>query len=297
MMNVIRLLRPHQWLKNLFVFAPAFFNGSIADAKYWIPAVTVFSAFSFAASGIYCYNDVYDVEEDRHHPQKRSRPIACGAVSRKMACFLMVICIFLSICIISLFEWPSAEVEISLYSIIIGYVLMNIAYCVWLKQKAIVDVFIIAIGFVFRIFAGGIATGILLSHWLVLLTFLLALFLAFSKRRDDVVMYENTGQIIRKNIVRYNLVFMDQAISVVASIAMVCYVMYTVSLEVMNRFHSPYVYTTSIFVLAGIIRYLKVTIVDLKSGSPTKILVHDRFIQACILCWLLSFVLIIYLNS
>jgi 4-hydroxybenzoate polyprenyltransferase len=171
---------------------------------------------------------------------------------------------------------------------------MNIAYCVKLKQKAIVDVFIIAIGFVLRILMGGFATGIYISHWIILMTFLLALFLAFAKRRDDVVMYENTGVKARKNVDRYNLDFMNQAIGIVASVTMVCYIMYTVSEDVILRLDSHYVYVTSIFVLAGIIRYLQVTIVDVKSGSPTKVLMKDRFIQACVAGWMITFALILY---
>jgi 4-hydroxybenzoate polyprenyltransferase len=171
---------------------------------------------------------------------------------------------------------------------------MNIAYCVWLKHKPIIDVFIIAVGFVLRIFVGGVATGIALTHWLVLMTFLLALFLAFSKRRDDVVMFETQGKVSRKNVVRYNLDFMNQVIGIIASITMVCYIMYTVSPEVIERFHTSRLYLTSVFVLAGIIRYLQVTIVDVKSGSPTKVLMHDKFIQICVVAWVLSFILIIY---
>ena len=296
MKNIIKLLRPHQWLKNLFVFAPAFFNGHITDAPYWVPAAVMFGAFCLAASGIYCFNDIYDVEADRLHPKKRLRPIASGAVSMTTGYVLMLICIVSSLALLSVYEWTTDDAKLMLYGIIATYIVMNIAYCVYLKQKPIVDVFIIAIGFVLRIFAGGFATGVELSHWLVLMTFLLALFLAFAKRRDDVAMFESTGKIARKNIVRYNLSFMNQTIGIVASVTMVCYVMYTVSAEVMERFHNSYVYMTSIFVLAGIIRYLQVAIVDVRSGSPTQVLMHDKFIQACIICWILAFISIIYLG-
>ena len=171
---------------------------------------------------------------------------------------------------------------------------MNIAYCVKLKQIAIVDVFIIALGFVLRILAGGYSTGIYLSHWIVLMTFMLALFLAFAKRRDDVVMYEESGVKMRKNVNRYNLAYMNQAIAIVATITMVCYIMYTVSPDVIERFRSTHIYVTSIFVLAGIIRYLQLTIVDVKSGSPTKVLMKDRFIQVCVLGWIGMFALLLY---
>ena len=296
MKQMIALLRPHQWLKNLFIFTPAFFHGSILEQDFLFPAIVMFLAYCLSASGIYCFNDIYDVEADRLHPKKRFRPIASGAVSKTTGYVLMIACIAASFLFVSLYSWADSTVRMGVYGVLAFYVLMNFAYCVYLKQKTIVDVFVIAMGFVLRIFAGGFSTGIVLSHWLVLMTFLLALFLAFAKRRDDVVMFEETGKIARKNILRYNLSFMNQTIGIVASVTMVCYIMYTVSSEVMERFHCSYVYTTSIFVLAGIIRYMQVTIVDVRSGSPTKVLMHDKFIQACILCWILTFVLIIYLS-
>ena len=171
---------------------------------------------------------------------------------------------------------------------------MTIAYCVWLKRIALIDVFVIAVGFVLRVIIGGVATDVWLSHWILIMTFLLALFLAFAKRRDDVVIYEESGVMARKNIVRYNLSFMNQAITIVATISLVAYIMYTISPEVVQRFNSQFVYATSVFVLLGILRYLQLTIVDVRSGSPTKVLLTDRFLQCCIIGWLLTFGIIIY---
>lgn len=291
----IKLLRPYQWLKNLFVFLPLFFDRHILEAEYVMPAFLMFCAFSVAASGIYCFNDIYDVEADRKHPEKCKRPIASGAVSIATAYILVFFCFSLSLFIIALgdFEIGGSKKGL-LYGVILFYVLLNIAYCVKLKQIAIVDVFIIATGFVLRVIAGGFATGIHLSHWIVLMTFLLALFLAFAKRRDDVVMYEDSGVKMRKNVNRYTLTFMNQLIAVVGCLTMMCYIMYTVSPEITSRFQSSYIYITSVFVLAGIIRYLQLTVVDVKSGSPTKVLMKDRFIQLCILGWILTFAVILY---
>jgi 4-hydroxybenzoate polyprenyltransferase len=294
MKSVIQLLRPHQWLKNFFIFLPLFFDRHLMDVRYLIPAVVAFLAYSFAASSIYCFNDIFDVEADRQHPQKRLRPIASGVISKSAGYVIMILMLCMSLIILNLCVNPVGGGKIYLYGIICFYYLMNIAYCIKLKQKAIVDVFIIAIGFVLRILMGGFATGIYISHWIILMTFLLALFLAFAKRRDDVVMYEETGVKARKNVDRYNLDFMNQVIGIVASITMVCYIMYTVSDEVIARIGSHHLYITSIFVLAGIIRYLQVTIVDVKSGSPTKVLMRDRFIQTCVAGWMITFALILY---
>ena len=293
MISILYLLRPHQWLKNCFIFLPLFFDGKMVQVEYLIPSIVMFFAYSFAASGIYCFNDIYDAEVDKLHPKKCKRPIASGDVSKGMGYVLMSLCILVSLCVISFYSWGGGN-QMALYGIIATYIIMNIAYCMKLKQLAIVDVFVIAIGFVLRVFAGGFATGIYLSHWIVLMTFLLALFLGFAKRRDDVVMYENTGMKARKNVSRYNLDFMNQTIAIVASITMVCYILYTVSPEVIARFQNPYVYMTVIFVLAGIIRYMQITIVDVKSGSPTKVLMKDRFVQSCIFGWILAFIIIIY---
>jgi len=294
MKRYFELLRPHQWLKNFFIFLPLFFDHHMLDISYLVPTVLVFFSYCLAASGIYCFNDIYDVESDKKHFQKCNRPIASGAVSKPAAYALMLVCYIISFVILMLGNFELGGSIFKLFGVIGFYILMNIAYCVKLKQIAIVDVFIIAFGFVLRIVAGGFATGIHLSQWIVLMTFLLALFLAFAKRRDDVVLYEDSGVKMRKNVNRYNLTFMNQVIVVVSCLTMMCYIMYTVSPEIVEKFQSPYIYMTTIFVLAGIFRYLQLTVVDVKSGSPTKILINDRFIQACIVGWILMFVIIIY---
>ena len=291
MKNIVILLRPQQWLKNGFIFIPLFFDHKLTDWYCLCSAILAFFAYSFAASAIYCLNDLIDVEADRKHPKKCKRPIAAGVITKVQALLLVALCLCVAFAIASMLD---SYAQWKVMGILGVYIVMNIAYCLKLKQMAIVDVFIIAVGFVLRIFVGGFATGVVLSQWIVLMTFLLALFLAFAKRRDDVVIYEDTGVLARKNVNRYNLPFMNQVIGVVSSITMVCYIMYTVDPEVIARMGSRYVYLTSVFVLAGIIRYLQLTIVDVKSGSPTKVLMKDRFVQCSIIGWIITFVLIIY---
>ena len=295
MRPIIQLMRPQQWLKNLFVFLPLFFDRHLFDLEYLLPCLLMFLAFSLAASGIYCFNDIRDAEADRLHKEKRHRPIASGAVSPTTGYIVMASCWLVAAVLLALIPCVGGQDTPWLYLVVGGYVLLNIAYSLKLKQLAIVDVFIIAIGFVLRVLAGGMAAGIFLSHWIVLITFLFTLFLAFAKRRDDVVTLEESGVAMRPSVNHYNLAFMNQAISIIASITMVCYIMYSVSPKVVERFNSPYVYLTSLFVLAGIIRYLQITIVDVKSGNPTRVLLKDRFIQGCAICWIVSFALIIYL--
>ncbi len=289
--GLLKILRPQQWLKNGFVFLPLFFSGQLLNVDLLLQGGGAFFAFSFVASAIYCLNDICDVEMDKLHPEKSKRPIASGAISKNMAYMLMSLCVVVAM---SLCFFCAGTVYFELMAIVGFYFCLNIAYCLRLKQIAILDVLIIAIGFVLRVFVGGVATGIELSEWIVIMTFLLALFLAFAKRRDDVVLYESTGVAPRAHTNRYNLDFLNQVMTIISTITIVAYIMYTLSPAVIERFDSKYVYVTAVFVLTGIIRYLQITIVDLKSGNPTKVLVRDRFLQTCIVGWMVSFLFIIY---
>lgn len=298
MKDIIRLVRPKQWLKNVFVLIPVFFGGRLSDVHDLLATAFAFVAFSFAASSIYCFNDIIDADADRRHPVKCSRPVARGAVTMRQAYMLMAQMILLALCVVlcgrylSVFT-PSQALRVG--SVIAGYWLLNLAYCAWLKKYAIVDVSVIAFGFVLRVLAGGFATDIIPSRWLVLMTFLLTLFLSLAKRRDDVLRMNATGEAPRTNTIRYNLTFINQAITITASITTVCYIMYTVSPEVIARFQTEYLYLTTCFVILGLLRYIQITVVDEQSGDPTKIMLRDRFMQAVVVLWAISFAIIIYL--
>ena len=301
----IQLIRPKQWLKNVFVLLPVFFGGAMKSLSSVYASLVAFVAFSFVASSVYCFNDIIDAEADRRHPVKCHRPVASGAVSKSQAVGLMVLMFVLSMLTLGLLTTerivPEGSTLSTLYSpwtvvgIILFYYLLNLGYCAWFKRYAIVDVFIIAFGFVLRLLAGGLASGVVLSKWIVLMTFLLTLFLSFAKRRDDVVRMEKTGEAPRQNTIRYNLTFINQAITITASVTLVCYIMYTVSPEVTARAKSENLYLTTIFVLLGLMRYIQLSVVDNRSGDPTKALLRDRFLQAVVLLWALAFALIIYL--
>jgi 4-hydroxybenzoate polyprenyltransferase len=275
-------MRPHQYVKNLFIFLPIFFALKITDVDLLIQAFIAFIAFSLTASAIYTLNDYHDIEEDREHPKKKSRPLASGAISKKQAVGIMAI---LSLAGFALMFSLSLQAG----AILATYVVMNIAYSFYLKHIAILDVTIIAIGFVLRLFIGSAVTGIALSMWIVIMTFLLALFLALAKRRDDVLIYLETGKKMRKVIDGYNLPFLDGAMMIMASVVIVAYTLYTTSTTI-----NEYLYLTSIFVILGIMRYLQIAFVLEDSGSPTKIVLRDRFTQLTLLGWILSFGWIIY---
>lgn len=290
MKNLIRLIRPHQWVKNLVVLLPVFFGGALLHIESVYAGLVTALCFSFAASSIYCLNDIVDVEDDRQHPVKCHRPMASGAISITQGYTLMFLMFVLSM--LSTFLLRQSQLETA--CVILFYWLLNIAYCLKLKQYAIIDVCVVSFGFVLRILAGGYATSIHLSKWIVLMTFLLMLFLSFAKRRDDVVRMNETGHAPRQNTIRYNLTFINQAITITSSVTLVCYIMYTVSPETIQNFHTDYLYLTSFFVLVGLLRYIQIAVVDKRSGDPTKVMLHDRFMQFVVLAFGLAFLFIIY---
>ena len=289
--HIIKVARPTHWLKNIFVILPVFFGGAILNTTQAISAALTFMSFSLAASAIYCLNDIIDVDADRAHNVKRHRPIASGAITIPQAYGMMTISLLASIVLMLLLP----EGQANTITVIITYFLLNVAYCLKLKEYAIIDVCIVASGFVLRILAGGFATGVQLSKWIVLMTFLLTLFLAFAKRRDDVLKMNETGRAPRKNTSRYNLTFINQAITITGTVMLVCYIMYTVSPEIIAQFGTDKLSLTSILVILALLRYLQIAVVDEKSGDPVKVVLSDRATQFILMAWVLSFLVLIYL--
>jgi decaprenyl-phosphate phosphoribosyltransferase len=280
-------MRPHQYIKNLFIFLPLFFAMKVTYIDLFLNAFLAFIAFSLTASAIYILNDYHDIEEDRQHPAKKARPLASGTITKFQAIIIMPVLLAMGSTLMAL-------LSIEVVTILMAYVVMNIAYTFSLKHVAILDVVIIAIGFVLRLFIGSAVTDIALSMWIVIMTFLLALFMALAKRRDDVLIFLETGKKMRKVIDGYNLQLLDASMVIMASVVIVAYTIYTTSAEVVERLHSQYLYLTALFVILGILRYLQIALVLLDSGSPTHIILKDRFMQLCILGWILSYTWILY---
>jgi len=286
-LDIIKLLRPHQYIKNLFILLPLFFALKITDTGLLTNAFIAFIAFSLTASAVYILNDYHDIEEDRQHPKKKNRPLASGAISKAEALGIMTLLFVAGFGLMAMLSLQAAI-------ILLAYVVMNIAYSLYLKHIAILDVTIIAIGFVLRLFIGSAVTDIPLSMWIVIMTFLLALFMALAKRRDDVLIFLDTGKKMRKVIDGYNLQFLDTAMAIMASVVIVSYTIYTTSPEVVERVHSQYLYLTALFVILGIMRYLQITFVLKDSGSPTKIVLRDLFVQLTLIGWIITFAWILY---
>lgn len=285
---LILLLRPHQYIKNFLILAPLFFALEINNIDLLIPATLAFIAFSMCASAGYIFNDYQDIESDKLHPDKKNRPLAAGTVSKNVALVVMGILFLGGI---------SLMLSISLQSgsVLLCYIAVNFAYSLKLKHIPIIDVNIIAFFFILRLFIGSTATGIPLSMWIVVMTFLLALFLAFAKRRDDVIIFMNTGESMRKVVSGYNLQFLDSAMTMMTSVVVVSYILYTTSNEITEKLNTDYLYLTTGFVILGVLRYLQISMVEQNSGSPTKIVLKDRFMQLTIAAWVVSFAWILYL--
>lgn len=280
-------MRPHQYIKNLFIFLPLFFAMKITDTGLLANAFIAFMAFSLTASAVYILNDYHDIKEDRQHPKKKNRPLASGAIIKPQAIGIMAILFVAGFTLM-------ASLSLKATAILAAYLIMNIAYSLYLKHIAILDITIIAIGFILRIFIGSVVTDIHLSMWIVIMTFLLALFMALAKRRDDVLIYLDTGKKMRKVINGYNLRFLDTSMAIMAAVIIVAYIQYTTSTKVIERVHNEYLYLTTLFVILGIMRYLKIAFVLKNSGSPSNILLKDRFIQLILIGWILSFAWILY---
>ena len=287
-MDYLRLIRIKQWLKNLFVFLPIFFAGKILDLHLLLNSIVAFFSFSFIASSIYIINDYIDIEKDKMHPEKKNRPLAAGKIRINHA-----IIVFLFLVLASYFMGYLIH-SWGVILIISVYFLMNLAYSFKLKQIAIVDVVIISLGFLLRIYMGGFATNLPISVWAILVTFFLALVMALGKRRGELINVQLTGE-TRKALDGYNLQFIDIAITMVSTCFVVCYIMYTLDPVIKTNFHYYIVYT-SLFAVIGILRYLQLTFVYNKTESPTKVLYKDLFLQIDLAIWVVMIFILKYLN-
>lgn len=295
MKKYLKLLRVEQWVKNLFVFVPLFFSGNIKNLDLLSKSIFAFVIFSLAASVVYILNDYNDIDADRKHPEKCRRPLASGAIKKPTAISILIALMILDIVLIFYAQYLSDESLWKFASVIAIYFLMNLAYTFKLKHVAIIDIFIIATGFVLRVLAGGYITGINISQWAQLLTFVLALVLAIGKRRGELINAQVSGK-TRRSLDGYNVQFADITLSISVTLAIVCYLMFTLSPEVQARFHER-VFFTVIFVVFAFLRYLQQTLVYNRTESPTKIFYRDRYIQITLVLWVVAFLIQIYFKK
>lgn len=285
---LLRLMRIKQWVKNLFLFIPLFFAGKLFETSALLLLAEGFFAFSLVASAVYIFNDYHDIEADKNHPEKSKRPLASGEISVSFAFVLMLVLVVGGLFL----AWT---LNLVFFSVLSAYLAFNLAYSSGLKHIALVDLFIIALGFLLRVIGGGVLVAVAVSKWLIIMVFLLALFLALAKRRDDLILFIKSGQEMRASVRNYNQEFLGSCLTLLSAIIMVSYIMYTLSPEVIARMGTEHLYITAVFVIAGMMRYLQITMVENNSGSPTKVLYRDTFIRYTILGWIICFYVILYL--
>lgn len=290
MNNYLKLIRLRQWIKNGFLFLPIFFDVKITDIHLLLNNIYGFISFSFVASAVYILNDYKDLEYDKLHPRKMNRPLAEGTVSSQNA-FILMSGLLVAAFLIGLLLPIKFLIFTGMYFAI------NLLYSFRLKHISILDILLISIGFILRIFAGGAVTNITPSAWLIIMTFLLAIFMALAKRRDDVLLFEKSGVKARSVIPGYNIEFLNIGMSVMASVIIVAYLMYSLSPDVIKRFGTNNLYLSVIFVVLGILRYLQLAIVKKDTASPTDILYKDHLIQFSLLGWLITVSLILYFSN
>jgi 4-hydroxybenzoate polyprenyltransferase len=288
---LIRLLRPQQWLKNSFLFAPLIFSRHLFELNFVMNSTMAFVVFSLVSSVVYVINDIADRESDRLHPKKRSRPIASGDISVITGLLAAAVLIILAAFLAMRFDfrfWTTALV----------YLALNLGYSFGLKQVVLVDVFVVASGFMLRVLAGVFAISVLISPWLVLCTLFVSVFLAVSKRRGEILLAAELESSTGRAVLRqYNLEFIDQMMTVAASGVTISYALYTVAERTVHIFGTENLIFTTVFVLFGVFRYLFLIRSRGTDDNPTHVVTSDAALIVNVIAWFASCVSIIYWNE
>jgi len=287
---LLRLARPHQWSKNLLLFAPLIFSRHLFIVRDTMTVLLGMIGFCALASFAYALNDIVDREADRLNPEKRHRPIASGALSVAAATRFAAILAALGIAI-------SVAIGKGFLLIAIGYLALQFGYSLWAKRVVILDIIAVAAGFVIRAYAGGVAIEVDVSPWLVFITFSLALFLALGRRRHELTILGGGAAAHRGALAHYNVRLIDQMLAIVAGTTLVGYMTYTASFEIEAKFGARYHHLAVLtvpFVAFGILRYLYLVDQQNEGGDPTRLLLEDRPLLVCMLLWMLSEIVLLY---
>jgi 4-hydroxybenzoate polyprenyltransferase len=285
--DLLEAARPQQWIKNLLLLAPLLFAKKLKDETRVEEGLAAFGIFCALSTGIYLLNDLADRERDREHPVKSRRPIASGRLSIPLV--VSVIAVLLAGGLFAAYLLSPAFAAVSA-----AYVLMNVGYSFALKDVVILDVMIIAFGFVLRALGGALAIDVEISPWLILCTILLSLFLAFSKRRRELELLALDASDHRATLKEYSVPFLDQMISITTSATLVCYSFYTISPEVEEKLGSRHLFLTIPFVLYGIFRYLYLVHQRGEGDNPASSLLADRPLLICVALWACAVAVILY---
>jgi 4-hydroxybenzoate polyprenyltransferase len=288
-LNLLKLARPKQWIKNFFVFAPLIFSKHVFEADFLIASLSAFFVFCISSSTVYIINDIMDVESDRSHPKKKYRPIASGEVSVRQA--LIFLAVLIGIIIFMFFFQKPVFVFV-----IILYFVTNLIYSVKVKSIVLLDVFFISFGFMLRVLGGAAAISVAISSWMILTTIFISLFLAISKRRGElsqVINHENIEK-QRKVLREYSVEFADQLNTIAAAGTIISYALYSVSERTVITFGTDKLIYTTPFVIYGIFRYMYLMHKKNLGESPTSIVTKDIPIMINVFFWFIACVMIIY---
>jgi 4-hydroxybenzoate polyprenyltransferase len=295
--ELILSMRPRQWVKNVFIFAPMVFAEAEKSTRLSLhmfqPAVIknsllAFVLFSLITGAIYIFNDILDRDKDRRHPEKKNRPIASGRLSPVRAGMFAAL---LLAGVLAL----TALINREFFFISAFYALLNVLYSLFLKSIVIIDIMVIALGFVLRVMVGAAVNHLVLYPWIVISTFLLAIFLALIKRRQELIKMQglNPGKVTRKTLLNYNVNLLDQMISISTATTLIAYIMYVLSPDVQQKFHSARLFYTVPFVIFGIFRYLFLSYAQGEGESPSEIIYTDLPFTLNLVFWLLAFILLV----
>jgi len=282
-----RLLRILHWSKNLLIFFPLFFAGKMGETASLMQCTFGFLFFSFTASGIYILNDVRDLNFDLNHPDKKHRPVAQGAISPHRA---LITALLLAGIGLGGALWLSPP----FFILLTGYVLLNLAYTLWIKSIAILDVLLLSLNYVLRIYAGGLLAHVVISPWLIIMVYLLALLLALSKRHHDLTLLESNNTLIRPSLTGYTLGFVKGMINYLGAVLTVCYLIYIIMGHPLTQHRQPFLMLTILPVLYGIFRYQQSIFLDQATSDPIEHIFNDRPMLLSLIAWMLLFSISLY---
>ncbi len=285
--DIIKTLRPKQWIKNLFVFAPLVFSVQFLNPPAVLAATQAFLSFCLVSGALYTLNDLFDIEEDRRHPIKRNRPLASGRLKKRTAIVTLVICLLAGLAL-------AFSLNLPFLLILLGYIILQLLYSPWLKHVVIIDIFVVAAGFLLRVIAGAVAIRVAISSWLLICTTLLALFLSMTKRRHEYFLLPGEAAAHRPVLNEYSPYLLDQMISVVTASTLIAYCLYTVSEETIAKFQTRNLILTTPFVLYGIFRYLYLVHQKNQGSTPEELVIKDKPLLFDIILWIISVAVILY---
>ena len=285
---ILRLLRPQQWVKNVFLIAPLIFSKHLFNPDYLLTTVLALVVFSLVSSSVYIINDIADREADRQHPIKKNRPIASGQISIPQAVVTFLV-------ILAAVVLAGRNLDLKFQLVVLIYFVLNLSYSLGLKKVILVDVFVIAAGYMLRVLAGAYAIAVLISPWLVLCTLFVSVFLAISKRRGELMLAKNTvGYVGRAVLQQYDMALIDQLMTIAAAGMAISYALYTVAERTVTIFGTDNLIFTTVFVLFGIFRYLFLVRRKENDDNPAHVLITDWAMVFNVIAWFASCIVIIY---